>query len=159
MTLVPSPRYLRILLLLPWAMLAVAAAAPQSFATLGRSAQVVMQGERTANGLAVRFARPDGAALAVSAVSASVDGRHLNGTREADGSWGFGPLPAGDGRLEVIVDHDGIRELLSGSLPGSSAAAAAAPAGMARDHKQLLWWILNIGIVLIAVLAVSRRMS
>jgi hypothetical protein len=28
-----------------------------------------------------------------------------------------------------------------------------------RDHKQLAWWILNIAIVLIAAIAISRRMS
>lgn len=159
MTLVPSLRHLPGLLLLVGTTLA-ATTAPQSFATLGRSAQLVMQGAHTANGLELRFARPDGGALAVSAVSASVAGRHLAGTRAADGSWTFGPVPAGDGRLEVIVDHDGIRELVSGALPGSSAAPGGAPAAMiARDHKQLLWWILNIGIVLVAVLALSRRVS
>ena len=32
-------------------------------------------------------------------------------------------------------------------------------ASVLRDHKQMAWWILNITIVLIAVLAISRRMS
>jgi len=159
MALMPSLRTSGSLLLL-WAMLcAVACAAPESFATLGRSTQTVMQGARTANGVALRFARPDGAALAVSAVSASVDGRPVSAARQTDGSWAFAPAPSGVGRLEVIVEHDGIRELLSGALPGSSAGTGTAGVGMSRNHKQLLWWILNIGIVLIAVLAVSRRMS
>ena len=138
---------------------ATAAAAPESFATLGRSAQVVMQGARTANGVALRFARPDGAALSVSAVSAAIDGHHVGEARQPDGSWALGPLPAGAGHLEVIVEHDGIREQLSGALPGGAPGAAATEAAAGHDHKQLLWWILNIGIVLIAVLAVSRRMS
>jgi hypothetical protein len=159
MRLVPPLRNLALLLLLPWAMLALAAAAPQSFATLGSSAQAVMQGTRTANGVALRFTRPDGAALSVSAVSASVDGHHVGDARQADGSWALGPLPAGGVRLEVIVDHDGIRELLSGTLPGSAAGSGSADIGTGHGNKQLLWWILNIGVVLIAVLAVSRRMS
>ena len=28
-----------------------------------------------------------------------------------------------------------------------------------RDHKQMAWWILNITIVLIAAIAISRRLS
>jgi len=145
-------------LLLLWVLLG-AAAAPESFAIIARSAQVVMQGARTANGVALRFARPDGAALNVTAISGSVDGRHVGDARQADGSWALGPLPAGAARVEVSVDHDGIREQLSGALPGSAPGAGAAEARRGPNHKQLLWWILNIGIVLIAVLAVSRRMS
>jgi hypothetical protein len=147
--------------LLPlWALLAATApAAPESFAIIARSAQLVMQGARTANGVALRFARPDGTALSVTALSASVDGRHVGDARQGDGSWALGPLPAGAARLEVSVDHDGIREQLSGALPGSAPGAGAADAGTGTSHKQLLWWILNIGVVLIAVLAVSRRMS
>jgi hypothetical protein len=62
------------------------------------------------------------------------------------------------------VAHDGVREMLTGQLPGAPAAAAAArgAAGSAASllaHKQLAWWILNILVVLIGVIAVSRRMS
>ena len=39
--------------------------------------------------------------------------------------------------------------------PATSGAASA----LSASHKQLAWWILNIVIVLIAVIAISRRMS
>jgi len=119
-------------------------------------------------------------------VTVSVAGRNAPATASADGSW-FAPLPtavgAGD-TLEVVVAHDGIRELLSARFAapgardaGGGAAAAdtsgaarsrASPSGAAtaggvaslwRDHKQMAWWILNITVVLIATIAISRRMS
>ena len=72
------------------------------------------------------------------------------------------PRPAGSrdagARVEVTVAHDGIHEVLSGRL---AATPAAAPAGAAAGggRSQLAWWVLNILIVLIAVIAISRRMS
>src|SRR5207244_538922 len=41
----------------------------------------------------------------------------------------------------------------------SGAAKAAGVASLWRDHKQMAWWILNITVVLIATIAISRRMS
>jgi hypothetical protein len=43
--------------------------------------------------------------------------------------------------------------------PPPAPAPAGAAADLLHDHKQLAWWILNITIVLIAVIAISRRMS
>jgi len=34
---------------------------------------------------------------------------------------------------------------------------AASTDSLLRDHKQVAWWILNIVIVLVAALALSRR--
>jgi len=79
---------------------------------------------------------------------------------------------AGDG-LEVVVAHDGIREVLSARFlaPGTTAGAGASgssssgavnsrgAASLWRDHKQMAWWVLNITVVLIAAIAISRRMS
>jgi membrane-associated phospholipid phosphatase len=90
--------------------------------------------------------------------------------------------------VEVTVGHDGIHEVLSGRLapsagaatapppgaaPAGAASSSAAPSGGASSgaaasgaarlisgsHKQFYWWILNIAIVLIAAIAISRRMS
>ena len=48
------------------------------------------------------------------------------------------------------------------NAPGA-APAGAASSGAARlisgSHKQFFWWILNIAIVLIAAIAISRRIS
>jgi hypothetical protein len=86
--------------------------------------------------------------------------------RRADGSW-FVPLSKAalaHDRLEVVVAHDGIREVLGGriTVTGESSGGARNAGGTAsvlRDHKQMAWWILNIAIVLIAAIAISRRLS
>src|SRR5437868_6334430 len=86
--------------------------------------------------------------------------------RRADGSW-FVPLSnalLADDRLEVVVAHDDIREVLGGRITVAGAGSAAAhhaggTASVLRDHKQMAWWILNITIVLIAAIAISRRLS
>lgn len=136
-----------------------ASAAP---APLAHSAQVSVEGARTPAGLALRVVpTPPGTALAVSGVSVSVEGKNVAATREADGSW-LAPLAAAStGQpLEITVDHDGIREVLSAaSVPAAGPAAPASGGGLLGDHKQLAWWILNIAIVLIAALAISRRRS
>jgi hypothetical protein len=64
-------------------------------------------------------------------------------------------LSDGPQNLEIVVAHDGIREILTGkvALPKSFFGSAM----MDSSHKQILWWVLNIGIVLIAVLAFSNR--
>ena len=62
----------------------------------------------------------------------------------------------------MLFTHDGIREVLSGTLPPTATGGAAANAGrtgVLGAHKQLAWWILNITVVLIAALAISRRAS
>jgi len=71
------------------------------------------------------------------------------------------PAPAAGGQLEVAVTHDGIRELLSGKLPAAHAGAAAPAAGTGATgvHKQIVWWILNVLIVFVAAIAISRRTS
>ncbi|HKB49689.1 MAG TPA: hypothetical protein VKC57_18405, partial [Ktedonobacterales bacterium] len=101
----------------------------------------------------------------VTDLTVSVDGRSELAMRREDGSW-FVPLSHAitDAHLEVVVAHDGIREILSGriAIPGArtgSARNASGTASVLRDHKQMAWWILNIAIVLIAAIAISRRLS
>ena len=83
----------------------------------------------------------------------------------ADGSWFvlLSHVAITDDQLEVVVAHDGIREALSGRVTVAAGAPGARNASGApsvlRDHKQLAWWILNITIVLIAAIAISRRLS
>jgi hypothetical protein len=91
--------------------------------------------------------------------AASIDGQDLP-PRRADGAWRV-PLPshpaASEGRLDVAVTHDGIRELLTARV--ALAAPSASQPGGSGVHNQLVWWVLNIAIVLIAALAISRRAS
>ena len=43
--------------------------------------------------------------------------------------------------------------------PRQGLADGGTVAHLLGDHKQLAWWILNIAIVLIAAIAISRRLS
>jgi hypothetical protein len=160
-------------------------AAESGAATLtaaAHSAQVSLEAGSDARGLRLRLSHTaDRTPLSATGLSVSVEGRSAAATARPDGSW-FVPLAravgAGD-RLEVVVAHDGIQEVLSarftaagdagGGRPeaanaaGGRASGASPPGGGAsglwRDHKQMAWWILNIAVVLIAAIAISRRMS
>jgi hypothetical protein len=137
-----------------------------SFAPLAHSAQLSADGALAGDTLIVRLRHAAGAApLTGALLSVSVDGRALPVTALADGTFvvALKDLPARSPRkLDLVVAHDGVRELLSATLPGAVRAAPAAE-GAAQSasarHKQLAWWILNIAIVLIGVIAISRRMS
>jgi hypothetical protein len=150
------------------ALAAGAAAADSPTLAITPSAQVTLAGSATAAGLTLR-ARPTAAGpLNISAMSITLDGASAPATRQGDGSW-YAPLPpappggkAGPapGKLEILVVHDGIREVLNGTLHSSPIGATAPTGGgLLHDHKQLSWWILNIAIVLIAAIAISRRTS
>jgi hypothetical protein len=102
------------------------------------------------------------APLVVTEFATAIDGKSAAATRNADGGWSvpLGTVTAGEHHLAVTVGHDGIRELLEGKFtPAAATAPAAGISGLGGNHKQLLWWILNIGIVLVAAIAISRRMS
>ena len=154
-------------------------------APVAQSPLVSLAAEGSAAGFTLELRRTAGTApLVVTALTVSVDGERLPATRNADGSWSVAWPRAGahrPGHLEVVAAHDGIRELLSGTLPasatagpggggasgtggassasGAGGASSSGPAGLWRAHKQLAWWVLNIGVVLIAAIALSRRMS
>jgi len=136
-------------------------AAPQ-FVTVAHSAQLTLEASAGQDGVTLRLRpRTADAAPRITEVSVSLDGTNEPVKAQADGSW-FVPLPAAlaahGGKLDVYVLHDDIREVLSGTLAAASGAAAGG--GPLRIvHKQLAWWVLNIGVVLIGVLALSRRMS
>jgi hypothetical protein len=143
---------------------------------VARSALVSLEADAAPAGLTLRLRRAaDQTPLPATELTVSVAGRTARATARADGSW-FAPLAAavgaGDG-LEVVVAHDGIREVLSARFlaPGTTAGAGASgssssgavnsrgAASLWRDHKQMAWWVLNITVVLIAAIAISRRMS
>jgi hypothetical protein len=138
-------------------------AATPAAVEIARSALLTLSGtaEPAALRLAVRRSAEQ-APLVITEFTAAIDGKPATATRAADGSWSVPlvSLTAGEHQLAVTVGHDGIRELLEGRFnPNAAVAPAAGVSGLGGNHKQLLWWILNIGIVLVAVLAISRRMS
>jgi hypothetical protein len=162
-------------LLSPWpllVLLAATAVAPRTepvqpiLAPLTHSALVTLEGASLPGELILRI-RPNaaGAPISVSDLTVAIDGKPVPASARADGAWRVA-LPsraaATEGQLDVTVTHDGIRELLSAKIPLAAAAAPATPApqpGGSGVHNQLLWWVLNIAIVLIAALAISRRKS
>jgi hypothetical protein len=141
--------------------------APMPLTPVARSALVTLEASPAAAGLVLRLRHTaDQTPLSVTDLTVSVDGRSQLALRRTDDSW-FVPLSDAaftDDQLEVVVAHDGIREVLSGriTIPGAgtrSARNASGAASVLRDHKQMAWWILNITIVLIAAIAISRRLS
>jgi hypothetical protein len=130
---------------------------------IARSSLLTLSGSAEPGNLTLwvrRSAEP--APLVVSEFAASIDGKSVPATRNPEGNWSvpLAGLGSGEHQVAVTVGHDGIRELLAGKF---AAAAAGAPAGgiagLGGNHKQMLWWALNIGIVLAAAVAISRRMS
>ena len=134
------------------------AAAPLT--PVAHSALVTLEAGPAAAGLVLGLRHTaDQTPLSVTDLTVSVDGRSELAMRREDGSW-FVPLSDAitDAHLEVVVAHDGIREILSGRITIPAARTGGA-ASVLRDHKQMAWWILNIAIVLIAAIAISRRLS
>ena len=132
-------------------------------APLTHSALLTLEGAAAPGVLVLRVrSNTPGSALSVSDFRVVLDGKELPVTARADGAWRV-PLPAdsaaGASQLEVRVTHDGVSEILNAHIALAAAQPAAAPGVLAGAHKQIVWWILNIAIVLIAALVIARRTS
>jgi hypothetical protein len=132
--------------------------APNAAAQIAHSALLSIDGTPTADTLRLTIRRVSDKSLVSSDdVTVTVDGRNESVTRANGGGY---EVPINDLRgdaardVEIIVAHDGIREILSGKV---AVAEASSTDGLLRDHKQVAWWILNIVIVLVAAIALSRR--
>lgn len=132
--------------------------APNAAAQIAHSALLSIDGTATADTLRLGIRRVSDKSLVSSDdVTVTVDGRNESVTRDSGGGY---EVPINDLRgdaardVEIIVGHDGIRELLSGKVAVAEASSAE---GLLRNHKQVAWWILNIVIVLVAAIALSRR--
>jgi hypothetical protein len=131
---------------------------PNAAAQIAHSALLSVDGTATADTLKLNIRRAgDKSLLSSDDVTVTVDGRNQSITRENTGyevpiNDLRGGEPARD--VEVIVAHDGIREILSGKVV---LAEGTSTDSLLRDHKQVAWWILNIVIVLVAAIALSRR--
>jgi hypothetical protein len=149
--------------------LGAAAAQPSAppLPPLAHSALLAIDAAPSAAGLTLRI-RPaaEQRPIAVNDVVVTIDGSSQPASARTDGSW-FVQRPAGTldvGKtIDVAVGHDGIHEVLRGRLAPSGGAAMPGRSGVSRlvsgSHKQLYWWILNIAVVLLAAIAISRRMS
>jgi hypothetical protein len=127
---------------------------------VAHSALLTIYGVPTADGLALHVQHA-GNQIPIDGrdVTVSVDGKNQPVTAEPEGTF---LLPtkdlSGDGEreLEIIVAHDGIREILSGKV---TLPKVGSTLDLWRDHKMMAWWVLNVGVVLVAVMAFSRRSS
>jgi hypothetical protein len=136
---------------------------------VAHSAQLTLEAATAPGGVVLRVRRVAAqatpatpAVLDVTDLGVSIDGESVPAMRRADGSW-FVPLTspraAAERKLDVMIAHDGIRELLSGNVPPFATRGPAGTLAARHQHQQLAWWILNIAIVFIAVIVISRRMS
>jgi len=134
-------------------------------APVAHSALLTLEAAPTATGLTLRVvAGPGQPPTQISEIAVTLDGKPHTATARADGGFDVALSPAaraGAGQLEVTVAHDGIREVLSGrvTLESGGSASPVAPSAGSASRKQLWWWVLNIAIVLIAAIAISRRTS
>lgn len=89
-------------------------------------------------------------------LTVSLDGLRVPVTAQPDGTWLLSTRDQGAGAhaLNVLVSHDGIRELLTGTVTVQERRSAL---DVLQGHGMFAWWVLNIGVVLIAVIVISRR--
>lgn len=125
---------------------------------VARSALLTLTAAPSDDSLALQVTRVSDHQLIVGPgqVTVTLDGHDVPLTARADGTYLLAADHESEGphSLAVVVSHDGIRELLTGtvSLPQEQSAL-----GFLQGHGMSAWWVLNIVVVLIAVLALSRR--
>jgi hypothetical protein len=89
-------------------------------------------------------------------VTVTLDGHSVPATVQPDGTYLVSTQAERGGAhaLGVVVSHDGIRELLSGTVTLPQQRSAL---DVLEGHSMFAWWVLNIAVVLIAVIVISRR--
>jgi hypothetical protein len=151
---------LAVLVSLTLSMGCAGAAEPGARTELARSAQVVIDATPAGKNLVLAIRRAaDQSVIDDKDVTVSIDGKSQIVTRQPDGTYALpmDELQGSGGRtIEVIVAHDGIREVLDGKW---AAAEPGSRMSLTSSRKQLLWWILNAAVLLIGVIALSRRKS
>ena len=90
-------------------------------------------------------------------VTVTVDGREVPVAAQPGGTYLMSTRgqSAGAHSLSAVVSHDGIRELLTGTVTVQQQQQSILD--MIQGHGMSAWWVLNIAVVLIAVLVISRR--
>jgi hypothetical protein len=138
--------------------------APNVTAQIARSALLIVDGTAAADSLQLKIRRAnDGSLINGGDVTVTVDGKNEPVTHANGGNY---EVPINDLRadssrdsprdVDMIVSHDGIREILSSKV---MVAEASSGGGLLGHNKQITWWILNIVIVFIAAMIITRRKS
>jgi len=142
-----------------WLVSLAGVAAPADQAPLAQSALLTIHASVTQEWLTLHIQRRDNQNPVISKdVTVSVAGHPAPVSAQGNGAYTI-PLrqlgTSSEPVLDIIVGHDGIREILSGKL--ALAAAPAAPSGVLGGHTQILWWVVNITVVFVAAILLSRR--
>lgn len=131
---------------------------PNAPAVLARSALLKLTATPSDGSLALRVTRLANHQLITGAgnVTATLDGHRVPLTPEPNGTYllSLHGRDGGNQSLSVVVAHDGIRELLTAtvSLPRQRSVLESL-----EGHGMAAWWVLNIAVILIAVLVISRH--
>lgn len=125
---------------------------------VARSALLTLTAAPLDHSLALQVSRNTDHRLIVGPgnVTATLDGHSVPLTAQPNGTYLLSTRDQGGGAhsLGAVVTHDGVRELLTGtvSLPQQRSLFESL-----EGHGMFAWWVLNIAVVLIAVLVISRR--
>jgi hypothetical protein len=126
---------------------------------VARSALLTLTATPSNDALALRVTRLSDHQLIVGAgnVTATLDGHPVPLAAEPNGAYllSLGGQDGGAHTLGVVVAHDGIRELLTGTVNVPARHRSALDS--LQGHGMAAWWVLNIVVVLVAVLVISRR--
>ncbi|MBW4050551.1 MAG: hypothetical protein HIU85_03665 [Proteobacteria bacterium] len=135
-----------------------APASPNAPAIVARSALLKLTVTSSDDSLALRVTRRANHQLITGAgnVTATLDGHRVPLTAQLGGTYllSLRGRDGGNQSLSVVVAHDGIRELLTGtvSLPRHRSMLDSL-----EGHGMAAWWVLNVAVILIAVLVISRH--
>jgi hypothetical protein len=125
---------------------------------IARSALLTLTASPADDSLALRIDRVADHRLVTGPgkVTATLDGHAMPLAPQPNGSWllSLHGEAGGAHSLAVVVDHDGIRELLTGTVTAPRRQSAL---DILQGHGMAAWWVLNIAVVLIAVMVISRR--
>lgn len=138
--------------------MAAPSVSPSGPAVVARSALLTLTATPSDHALALRVARLSDHQLITGPgkMTATLDGHGVPLTAEPNGTYLLATRDQSGGAhsLGVVVSHDGIRELLTGTV---TLPQERSPLELLQGHGMFAWWVLNIAVVLIAVLVISRR--
>jgi hypothetical protein len=131
---------------------------PNDVTVVARSALLKLTAAPVDGSLVLRVTRRANQQLVTGAgnVTATLGGHRVALAAQPNGSYLL-PLHGSDaGRqpLRVIVAHDGIRELLTGTVIVPHRVSFL---DSLQGHGMTAWWVLNVAVILIAVLVISRH--
>jgi hypothetical protein len=138
--------------------MAASSSPPLGSTVVAHSALLTLSSAPADHALSLRAARISDHRPIVGAgnLTVTLDGHSVPVTAQPDGTYlaSLRDQSGGAHSLGVVVSHDGIRELLTGTV---TVPQQRSTLEVLEGHSMFAWWVLNIAVVLIAVLVISRR--